>query len=559
MQFLFLPTTKSKESLISYLNRIANVNRYLNTYQIADALKMNHNGFRTNHFTRSEITSISELIDTPSNKIISMTSNYFVELLGEQLSSKMVLKSRFKFCPICITEESIYQINWFLRSITTCTKHQIVLCDHCKVCGSDASVDSIMAGTCRLCDNAYLNSITSKDEPKEWTNHQVFDCADAGETRFMGHYMTFKNIHRLLYTSTLFLEGCPSPLIPDQVLRIFHNKRSGIKDNVSYHNAIKSFFWMYDQFPDNFYRILEYQLKLPTKSMYYRTREFERLFGEEAFNWIKSSYEYFWLSKLDEGRVRKDLSVFKRNTSLLEQRGYIRKEEAKSYFSNEKLISLGEEKLLIVLENNKKYLVDKISLNKQIDSRSRFVSKAKCSQLLGLNMEIVYKLLDAGILHEDSIDGVYSKQIRKEEIDQLLEKCLLTLDKIDEGWISFSNSLKKYNKIGLSAICLIKEILEGNLAAVKLNTIGNFKSCYLERSQLLLIVKKIKEKRSVEKGLYREEVMQILKIGEKAVVSLETSGQLVPKQIIQLKGGRKRYIYDREKIMELARRNENAS
>ncbi|RED89174.1 TniQ family protein [Cohnella phaseoli] len=559
MHFLFLPTIKSNESLISYLNRIANVNHYLNSYQITDALKMNHNTVRTNHFTSSEITLLSKLIDMPSKKAVSMTSNYFEMLMGKQLSNKMVLKSKFKFCPLCITKDSIYQISWFLRSITICTKHQVVLCDHCKVCGSNVSVESIMANSCKYCDHAYSSKITTKDESKEWANHKVFDCADTGVTRFMGYNMTFKNIHQLLYSSTLFLEGCPSPLIPDQVLRIFHNRRSGMRDNVSYYNAIKSFFWMYDQFPSNFYRILDYQLKLPAKSMYYRTREFEKLFGEEAFNWIKSAYEYFWLTKLDEGRVRKDMSVFKNNTSLLEQRGFIRKEEAKNYFSNEKLISLVEENLLILKENNKKYLVDKKSLNKHLDSTCRFVSKVKCSQLLGLNTAIVYDLIEAGILHEDSIGGAYSKLIRKDEIDHLLGKCLATIDKIDERWIPFRKALRKYNTVGLSAIFLIKKILVGKLVAVNLNTIGSFKSCYVDRNQLLLIIKEMKERRSVEKGLYREEIMKILKIGEKAVASLESSGQLKPKQIVQLKGGRKRYLYDWEKIMEIAQRNKYAS
>lgn len=550
MSLLIRPAIGRAESLVSYICRLAQANRYSSVQQLSNYLGMDHTSFRNNLFNNKQLEKVVEITDLPASQLYSMTCNRYFGLLGTNLAKQIVNRNKMKFCPLCLDENSHYFIAWFLRSVTTCEKHQILLNDLCSVCGYYASVDALLSNKCPKCNSAYSNMIFQQYQVLPWAEYTLFNLTEDDEVSFFGNRLTFTEVHQLLNVSLLLLEGTSSPLEPNQRIRIYHNRKGGDRNNSTLHYAITCFFWMYEHFPNHFNKVLESQLELPVKTMYYRKGAFERILCNKSFQWLKSAYDNFWLTKLNNGQVRKDFSVFKNNRSLLQNRLYLRKEEAKDFFSNEKLLALANDNLLLLNKNENKYLVERKSLENQVKLKDQYVSKTRCAGMLGLNIEIVRELLNERILKEHSITGFRDPVISKSEIFGFLGKSLKSEESEDP--ISFRCALSRYNSVGLSSTLLIKKILEGKLQAYCTNEKKNFKNCFFNDKQLIKIVQDIKEKRIIELGMYREEVMKTLKVGERGIKRLEVSGVLKPKSVIQLRGGRKRYIYDPDQVINLA-------
>ncbi|WP_040951526.1 TniQ family protein [Gorillibacterium massiliense] len=550
MTFLIRPKAERDESLISYLYRLAKSNGYNSVTTLTSLLHLNNTSYKNNLFEQDQLNRISEFTSLRVDYLYSMTSNLYLDVMGSDLAKKALVRNKIKYCPKCLEEGSIFPAKWFLRSVSICEKHGIILNDKCYSCGSYAVITAALMNKCSVCSKLYSDSPIVNFETPSWVNFEVFELKEKYKVHFYRRDLPVESVHQLLYSSLLLLEGMPSPFDISQRIKIYHNKKGASRNNEEIHHAIISFFWMYDEFPYHFNKVLEHLFQLPAKVMYFRKGEFERLLQDEKFCWLREAYDQFWLSQLNNGRVRRDFSVFKENEGLLENREFVRKEEVKNYFSNDKILALANGNTLLLKSENDKYFVDKKSLDEQLNLRRQYVSKSECSRMLGLSLEIVREVIREGILEQHSIEGFQHLMIKKTEVEELIGKCFLS--KLDESKspIAFSKSLKKYNTIGLSAVELIKRILSGELKT-SFSGEKNFKCCYLDKDQLNSIIVEYKEKRSVELGLYREEVMKILRVGEKRILSLEALGALKPKLVIHLKGGRKRYIYDKEMIFRL--------
>jgi hypothetical protein len=107
-----------------------------------------------------------------------------------------------------------------------------------------------------------------------------------------------------------------------------------------------------------------------------------------------------------------------------------------------------------------------------------------------------------------------------------------------------------------TAYCFKKRefLRKEEVKAYYLDEIMDFKHCFLEASQLAQLIEDLKGVRILEVGMYREEVMHMLKVGERKMVTLDAAGILKPKEILFLKDGRKRYMYDQDEVVKVMKR-----
>lgn len=163
------PKIKSGEALTSYIQRVAYVN-YLTPHEIWRVL---------NNSTRYPQSNMASLIDyIPSSvfdldnfgKILGVSPDvfnsmvfravllkFFPDELDGKLLDRRILSGCIdyfrKYCPICLSEQGCYSLQWQIKEIDVCLKHFVKLLHCCYRCGSKINIlgTQSIVGVCEKC------------------------------------------------------------------------------------------------------------------------------------------------------------------------------------------------------------------------------------------------------------------------------------------------------------------------------------------------------------------------------------------------------------------------
>ncbi|NEW08619.1 hypothetical protein GK047_21725 [Paenibacillus sp. SYP-B3998] len=254
------PDIDNQESLSGYLHKVSVINHYPSISIIASDIKMTVPYLNNNSFTPNQLTSISNLTGIP-NEILQLHSNDFYEQsIGRELTNKSVLKNRVKYCPLCIQENIVHKLPWNMLQLNVCFEHKIILIDKCCGCDSTISLTSFMAGFCDRCGFVYATASPGEIElhelildPQLYLFHNLFDQAST-------HSMLGLTLHDCLILADFsyhLLEGMHSYLGDSQAISYFNKKKNGHRSSNNQSHAFNNAFWMYQDFPHNFYCVLK--------------------------------------------------------------------------------------------------------------------------------------------------------------------------------------------------------------------------------------------------------------------------------------------------------------
>ena len=564
------PSIWSKESVASYLYRLASVNHYSTVSYFATMLSTTVPKMNNNTFNEKQLSMISYISDNCRTELLHSTYSKLDNYLGPKLLSKILLKNKVKFCPHCIKDALYHHHAWGLLPLNICVDHNIELVDCCQCCGKTIPLNSFMNGFCSQCGFSFVSTNGVIVDRSDYLFVSQLDLSQAfyyNNKRILPLGLSLKDFLLVSFHTFHLLDGMRSYITnKNETIQIFHNKSNGYRNSSAMMVALGNVYWMLQDFPNHFFRLLsdfhghEYK---KNQNLYGKKEQFERIFGLINHPTLKEAYEQFWLDKLDRGIVRKDFSIFKKVPTLLEQRKFISKDEIRTDIgmSYEMVEQLSENSKLLMVTSQKgklsRYMIEKDSLTSVLDQKNMFISKKEAALVLGIQRDSVPKLINAGFLktHKSTSNSVEKLELM--EVQDLVIRCRGEIVKDIIG-ISFHEALIKYSVNGLKIIDLIQFTLEGQLKPTTANASGSLADNYFNIYEIEKCLQTIKNNKINEQGYFMSDVMRILRVGEKTLKLMSEQKILVPIQVITDRNGRKRYLYNRSDVQALAMMKKNA-
>ncbi|MBW7474321.1 TniQ family protein [Paenibacillus oenotherae] len=545
------PSKFPKESVSSFIFRLAIANhRPVSTFLSLFGIRWAN--WLKNSFSNEQLRKIAERANINPSTLEDGLFHWFE-------SDAYYLKNRVKFCPDCYRESAFHRTFWGLIPITTCLQHNSLLLDTCSNCDTPIKLEELMIGVCKKCQNKFKKFEAIHVEVNSIIYEQQVAIQNSLHTnsKMLSIAKGFSAYQFLLLAKHSFhlLEQLPSFLDENRKNKIFQNHSGGYKSN---HSAAESYalvFWSYQDFPHRFNKMLSKFVEKPRRTLYMQKKVFESLFNNEGFEVIKQEYELFWAMELEKGTVRRNLSVFKKNTDLLEQKGHYRKEETKQLtgMSYPKLESLHEAGTISIISRKNggtmQHFIDKASVTYLLEEKQNYINKREVAQILGVQRASVSQLLKEGLLKEAGTVFSPYKLIRHNEVLELLKKSTGLLNIHIEG-LKFHQVLIKYSVNGLTICKLLKLIHQKALSPQLAVPNGNLSDVWFWEDELQQCNELLKTEKKNKDGLYMKDVLEYLNIGEKKLKRLMDSGELKPDRVIVWKDGRKRYLFHVTRIEE---------
>ncbi|WP_339173102.1 TniQ family protein [Paenibacillus sp. FSL H7-0943] len=560
LRFLLRPRINDEESLVGYVERISTQNCYKDSLGIYRLLHSSTRDLQNNMFSNVDAIILGDL----TGKLIdNLTSkSYFQWIIKHQSSSNYVLRNQIKFCPECVKIKGIHKYIWGFHPVCICLEHQRILINLCPKCNKNITLTELLrSGVCKKCSCKILIDANNKSilSPEYISSQTLIQQCFLGGNPLLKNttISNAEDFFSLARISFHILEGLQSFLNEEHLLiNTFTNKRNGNLDNQKNLISWGNFVWMYDDFPMNYYQVLNEFSKKSRKTLYEQKSRYEEGLVNKEFSIIRKAYEDFWIGKLNEGSIRKDFSIFKSNQQLIKKRIALRREEVKhatgmGYGKMNRLQEIGKLDLkLNGFGNQQRYIVNQDSLNKVIEDRNTYIHKHEAANILGITSDSITLLIKAEILQEYATSYAHNKMILKKDIEDLLQEFSGTYQRSFRG-IPFHDALIKYSVIGLKIVDLIRFTKDGILhPRIKCHN-GTLADVSYSEYELERCITLLKEERRETKGYYFSEIMKILHVGEKKLKLLLVEKQIEPDEIIIFRDGRKRYLYFLSKIEEI--------
>jgi hypothetical protein len=548
-----------EESLSSYIHRVTVLNRYESISYILTECKISSTTYSSNLYSSQHLNVISNLT-TKSIELLQSHSNYLiVKYIGKDLAVKLIMKYRVKYCPLCLKESLYHKLSWILYYLNVCPTHRTYLVENCKGCDSPISLKSVMGGFCEKCRcilayaaSENIEHIKVIFEPQMYLYNSLFNPLMAKLT--LG--LKIDEFLKLVDLSYFLLEGMESYLGDDLLISCFHNKKSSYRDSYKCSHAFNNAYWMYQDFPRDFYRVLnDFIQKKQPPILYEQKGQFEKKLDIESLSVVADAYQRFWIEKIDQGIVRRDFSVFKKNPGLLEKREFLRKDEIRNSkgTSYEKIAQLNELNEITMLTskrgNRKQYFVEKKSYINALEESRYLITKKEAALMIGIQKDSIPKLIAAGLLNTYHKKSSRYELLSHEEVKSMVDSCLGSFVSNSEvQGIGLHKTMITYSVNGLSIVRIIQFTQSGILKPVTDKINGTLAQNYYLEEEIQSCIELIRSEQQNEQGYFLQHVIALLKIGEKKAHRWMKEGILVPEKIITLTDGRRRYLFSKEMI-----------
>ncbi|OCT12545.1 hypothetical protein A8709_32505 [Paenibacillus pectinilyticus] len=555
------PAILDKESISGFLYRLSKKNHFSTISWFNKFLDLSIYQSQNNDFNTECVSRLCYLINKEVDYFGFSNGYCLKEHLGLELYSKIIMRNKIKFCPVCINENYYHRTIWSFTTFHLCHEHQVMLVDQCTRCYNFISMAAFMDRRCQSCSfefkktesnvvknfifvesqNQIINGFWDKEYPVVSNNNlnQFFQLA-------------FHSFH-------LLIDARDYVLMTSNKLSFYHNRANGEKRGEQLANALANVYWMYADFPKHFYIVLdEFTSSNKGTKRYDRLRAFENIFNDINFIWVQEAYNSYFIDQIDKGRVRKDFSVFKKNPLLLAKRKKVRREEVRqstgiAYEKLHELNDFNEINIEIEMTNGQqRYLVENSTLEGYLSNRQSLISKKEVGLILGVTPDSVQKIVDAGYLTPIQVGKSPMIVYRVQEVQQLLLNCCGEIaSELKPTLIKFHDVLIKYSVNSLTIVHIIDFTLSGQLTAYRLNQEGTLADNYYDLSELKCCLDTMKKKRQNEKGLFFNDVMKILKIGEKRLWKILKEQSIPADYILHMKDGRKRYYFKEATVQRI--------
>ncbi|QUL57049.1 TniQ family protein [Paenibacillus tritici] len=542
------------ESLASYTYRLSKENRYSGITNLAKNLNCHSSQINKNEFNHSMIRKLSQLSDNPIENLESGSANTIRLMLSETLYNHMIQRHRIKYCPICILKGELrHRWYWSLYPYTVCLEHSVLLIDRCSFCQSYIGIKDFMYGKCSRCNFSYKKAATQRIDQSSimyLTQNDLTERLFQSTNSIIFPELSIRQYLSLAYHSFYLIEGMNSFLDNTTPIHAFIQKKSREQSLENAITVYSNIFWMYSDFPSHYYHVLQAFQNQKNRHSYERKANYEEILKYPEFNVIKEAYEAYWIKQLNEGKIRKDFSVFKSNQSLLEKRYFIAREEIKGLhgFGYKKISRLADNSIIFLndkITGSRKYYVEKESFEHALKISKQYITRREAANFLGIRKDSIPPLIKEKLLNEYKTPFSNVTQLLRSEVTGLMKRCRGEQKEPKPQNIFFHQALIKYSVVGLTIVKIIKLISEDQLEPyLKFNS-DNLAGLFFEQHQLEHCISEIKKEKTVIEGYYMNDVINMLHIGEKAMKEFMSKRILLPEKVVVLKDGRERYMFNK--------------
>ncbi|MFB9327829.1 TniQ family protein [Paenibacillus aurantiacus] len=400
--FLIRPYIHPNETLTSYLFRLQRANLYARIGDTTEDLMFSWTNLIRNTFAEQCIKKVGLMTNQIKDSLRTLTFNGLLEQVGEEQFFKLTYREDVQYCPECIRETGCMMQEWSLRPNDICSTHRTKLLKSCSQCDGKITLWSIHKGYCKYCglDYSQLSSIYRFSE-KVTSIKVALNQVLLGQKQILirDRKYSLPEFLQLGQYSFCLMRGLGS-LVEDR-------REAGAKLSHSSINKFSNLLWMYEDFPLNYEATLDIFVRLRSGYERYAAKaQYERLFKYKCFSQIEEVYKAYW-SRTINGR-----------TTRGDDRGEV---------------------------------------------RSRYISKLRAAQILGIDYRHINKLIRCGIIKEQSSEKLLSEQ----EVMKLLAICTGKLSRERPRRLKIRDIYKKYPARGLNIVNIIQFIVCGFLQPEK--------------------------------------------------------------------------------------------
>ncbi|WP_171646830.1 TniQ family protein [Paenibacillus phytorum] len=558
---LIRPLIQQNESLSGFLYRLQHMNGYASVSCIVSQLGLSASTSQNNEFSGKALEKLGELTLDEVEMYEKHNGYYLQNIFGVDLYTKIIMKNRVKYCPACIKENFFHRVIWNIIPIQMCYHHQNLMVDSCPKCGSQISLGTFMNQECNKCSFSFLDTHITITTNSIFLESQKQIIEGFRDNNFLViDKCNLVQFFRLAYHSFhLLIEARDYTELSHDNLLFFHNRAKGEKSGMKMAIALANVYWMYLDFPNRFYVVLDDFLDRNKKMQRYgRLKGFESIFNDSTFLWLKESYVSYFIKQIDEGMVRKDFSIFKKEPELLLKRSRVRREEVRQDIGNgyDKLHELNDNKkhqIVTKLTKGKNiYLVEKSKIEDYLRIRENLISKKEVGLILGIRVKSVQKLVDSGYFTPIKIANSLKEMFNIHEAKEFMGKCkgsMVTI--IEPSLISFHEALKKYPANSLTVVKIVEFTLSGQLKPQHLTHFGTFAENYYYEHDLQNCLQLIKMKRENDIGFVFNDVFKKLKIGDRRLWRILKEQDIQADFTLIMKNGRKKYYFKEETVLKI--------
>lgn len=559
--FLRRPSVFLHESLVSYLYRISTSNFCNSINWVANYLQMPTSRICNNEFNDESLEILSNKTALDKQFLYHMSLDFYKDTWGFSIFHKAIVKNKVKYCPYCIRENYYQKKIWILHPVSMCLDHNILLVDECPSCKLPASIQQFMQGYCKCGNQFFKYTDSNKFINKIMSQSQIYFQSllngNPSSSIPLLQDLSVKDYLNLAYHSAFLLHGSKSYIHDEDIQINGYNNKCNWSSLIFFSNV----YWMYHNFPVNYYKVLDSLKNRRNDTRSIQHMSYEKLFKSSQFKVIQEAYEHYWLQEYDNGMVNRNFSIFKNDDELLDKRKYISREEVKDLYSlTNYQISQFETNLQLkkkLVKQGKKTLImiDKLSLEKVLQLRNRFITQKEAATILGIKKDSMKWLIDAKLLSLVKCPVNNHMMLKIADVEYLLKQCSGEYSEREINGLGFFEALHKFSQRGLSIVNIIALLKDKKLNAISNKKEAKLSDLYFSENSLIRCLKTVANKKRQNQDYYTlSDVMDILDIGYKALKNIIEHQILSPVNIVESDNGRKQFFFDKDIINEFSKK-----
>ncbi|MFJ7979155.1 TniQ family protein [Lysinibacillus xylanilyticus] len=548
----------SNESVVSIVYRSAKANYYQSPNVFKNALGMSMNMLNANNFTIENCREFALLIGSNECELYFRSTHFYSSIDILQL-----LRTRIKYCPYCIREILHHQWQWSFTPITICLTHKKSLIDKCHCCSSYISINSLFKGNCPKCgsqfEDAKSNDINTNSYQYK-SQRDLFKRLKGQEVSLLQDFSMDEYIK--LAKKVLFLFEDQNSFIAPHCEIIHSFTRKGKENYYSNDNlqlALANVYWMFSNFPNNFYKVLDGFEQIHYSIRKRRMSQFKQGIKGEKMLFIKEALEHYFNLQIESGNTSKNISVYNQGAAMRKSERFLTKKEVrKEYGVGIKQLERMVDDTLItpkIIKRGKavQYLFNKndLLLMKEMISqeKSKLINIQQASSRLGISVKSIHTLINEGLLMVTTVPWAKGGFVSKKDVVQLLVgNNVIYGSEISNELINYSRLLDKFATSGVSVTKIFVYIKEGKLRPRTNTQNPKLPDYYFHIKEIQQLLTDLKTQNQKHFGYNFNDVQEILKIGSKTLHKLIDLQLLIPSKKIITGNGRKFYWFPKETI-----------
>lgn len=548
----------SNESVVSIVYRSAKANYYQSPNVFKNALGMSLNMINANNFTIVNCRELALLIGSNERELYFRSTHFYTSIELLQL-----LRTRIKYCPYCIREILHHQWQWSFTPITICLMHKKSLIDKCHYCSSYISINSLFKGNCPKCGSQFedvkLNDI-NKNSYQYKSQRDLFKRLKGQEVSLLQDFSMDEYIK--LAKKVLFLfEDQNSFIAPHcEIIHSFTRKgKENYYSNDKLQLALANVYWMFSNFPNNFYKVLDGFEQIHYSIRKRRMTQFKQGIQGEKMLFIKDALEHYFNLQTESGNTSKNISFYNQWAAMRKSERYLTKKEVRKKYRvglkqlermvddtliTPKIIKRGEAVQYLFNKNDLLLMKEKISQEK-----SKLINIKQASNRLGISVKSIHTLINEGLLMVTTVPWAKGGFVSKKDLVQLLMEETVTYENnFSDEWINYSRLLDKFATSGISAVKIFRYMKEGKLRPRANSHNPKLTDYYFHVNEIHQLLSDLKIQNQEHHGYNFNVVLEKLEIGSKTLHKLIACQLLNPSKIIITENGRKFYWFPKETI-----------